>query len=613
MKTRKTVADLRRVLAAEKADLYVIVQGDFHGSEYSGPYFRSLAYVTGFTGSAGVAVITQAEALLWTDGRYFLQAERQLQGSGIRLMREGEKDVPDLYAYIASRLKREMCIAFDGRVMSAEQGKRLEQIAANCGATLRPDLDAAAQIWNERPTLQFAPIMQHGIEFAGESAKDKVRALKEKIVASSGDVMVLSALDDIAWLLNVRGSDVPYTPLFFAHLLVAGQQLQVFVPEANAWQPGSFCAEAEIRPYEAFYEALAGLAPGSKVLADPSKINYLAWKSISPGSEICEISNADFVPKHIKNDTEIENIKQAHLQDGIAVTKFICELKRRIGAGEPITEPDAAERLEALRSAREGYIGPSFAPIIAYGEHGAVVHYSFENPAPGEAPTVIKQAGFLLADTGAQYLQGTTDVTRTIAMGALSEEQKRHYTAVLKGHINLAATIFPPGITGLHLDSIARRPIWAQGLDYNHGTGHGVGYFLNVHEGPLAISRRIPAGRPAVLKKGILLSNEPGIYVEGQYGIRLENLMLSVEAVGRTSRAGSESCDFEGRNDVKSGFLAFETVTLVPFERAAILPAEMSEAEKEWLNEYHLAVREALLPHMDEEEAAWLLEATEAI
>ncbi|MDD2218047.1 MAG: aminopeptidase P family protein [Eubacteriales bacterium] len=585
---------MKHLLAVESIDAYVIMPGDFHGSEYISEYFQCLQYITGFTGSAGAAVITQSDALLWVDGRYFLQAEQQLEGSDIQLMRDGEKGVPSIYEYIESFLKKGMCIAFDGRVMSAEQGIRFEEISEKCGAVLRPDFDAVTPIWDERPKLRFGKILKYGEEFAGKSTKVKMLELRERLASSQGDVLLISALDDVAWLLNLRGSDIPYNPVFFAHVIITGLQLKIYAPAVQMKKLQRMCPYAEVRDYEEFYEILTSL-DGMKVLLDPGKLNYFAFRSIPQRSEICRISNSSFIPKHIKNDTEIENITIAHLKDGIAVTRFIYKLKKRIKNGENITEIDAANMLEELRCAQAGYVGPSFAPIIAYKEHGAVIHYNFENAQEGEDATLIGQKSFLLADTGGQYLQGTTDVTRTVAMGALSEDQKRHYTAVLKGNINLAATIFPKGITGANLDSIARRPVWQLGLNYNHGTGHGVGCFLNVHEGPISISNKMTAGKSLPFEKGMVISNEPGIYMNGQYGIRLENLMLCAESPD------------------KPGFMRFEVLTLVPFEREAILMKEMNEEEKAALNKYHTTVRDALMPYMDEEEAIWLNDATKPI
>ena len=604
MSIRERLEAVRRLADAESIDMYIVPIGDFHGSEYISDYFKCLEYLTGFTGSAGTAIIMAERAVLWTDGRYFLQAEAELRGSGIELMRSGEPDVPDLYEYIEAHLRPGMCVGFDAGVLSAEQGVAIEKIAEKCGATLQPRLDLADRVWPARPKLKFKGIFAYEDAYAGQSSAAKLAALRARLSEEKAEGLVISALDDIAWLLNLRGSDIPYNPVFFAHLIVTATELKIFAPGANAEAFRALCPGAEVQRYEDFYDALQSLPGGTSVLLDKSSVNFAAYQSIlhgtqalpstaanerahantgtdcSEGVTIKNISNAALLPKHIKNDTEIANIKAAHLKDGVAVTKFLFHLKKRVQNGDRLTEQDAAELLETLRRAQEDYVGPSFSPIIAYGAHGA------------DDGTALAPAGFLLADTGGQYLQGTTDITRTIAMGPLSREQKQQYTAVLKGNLSLAATVFPEGTTGVHLDAIARRPLWALGLDYNHGTGHGVGCFLNVHEGPVAISRRSKSGGDFALCAGMLISDEPGVYLPDRYGIRLENLVLCTQA------------------PQTPGFLAFETVTLVPFEREAVLPEAMDATERALLNAYHATVREALLPYMNKEEAAWLTEQT---
>ncbi len=594
---RKELIALRHAMEQSGVDVYVIPTDDFHGSEYVGDYFRCRAYVSGFTGSAGTLVVAKDWAGLWTDGRYFLQGAQQLSGSGIDLCKMGEPGVPTVLGWLKDNLKVGMTLGFDGRSMTAGTGLAMAEIAENAGATLRFDLDLVGEIWTDRPHMSQAPAWELGVEYAGESRKDKLAALRKDVAELGADTFVLTSLDDLCWLLNIRGDDVACCPVVLGDLILTGDALILYTDERKFSPELRGALEADgvtLRPYLQLYQDIRQIPGDSRVLVDPSKLNYAILKGIPATVTLIEHTNPTVGPKSVKNAVECENERMAHIKDGVALTRFMKWLHDHVGK-ETITEISAAEKLEQFRGEMEHYLGPSFEPIMGYGPHGAIIHYS----ATPETDAELEPHGFLLSDTGGHYLEGSTDVTRTFVLGPLTPDMRHHYTMVLRGHLNLAGAVFKKGCGGLNLDLLARAPFWEEGLDYNHGTGHGVGYLLNVHEGPQNIRYRLVNGntQDAPMEPGMITSNEPGLYLEGKYGIRLENLELCVER---------EITDY-------GTFLGFDPLTMCPFERDAIIPEELSPKQRALLNAYHKRVYELVSPYFTDEENAWLREATAEI
>lgn len=589
---RNQLQALRDAMAEHKIGAYLIPTADFHGSEYVGDHFACREYVSGFTGSAGTLLVFPHWAGLWTDGRYFLQAAQQLEGSGIHLMKQGQPGVPTIEAFLRSSMQAEQVLGFDGRCVDAQTGRRYHTILKRLGARLNTQVDLVDEIWLDRPPLSAQPAWLLGPEFAGESRLDKLARVRESMAAQGADVLLLTSLEDIAWLLNLRGGDVACNPVVLAYLALTQTGCELFANPA-CFPPDVREAleddEIFLRSYNGIYAYANRLTRDQQVMVDFKRINTSLLTSIPTGVPVLNRPNPTEAMKAVKNPTEMENMRQAHLADGVALTRFMHWLKTRAGK-EPITELSAADHLEDLRRQSPAYLQPSFDPILAFGPHSAVIHYS----ATQESDVSITDQGFLLADTGGHYTTGTTDCTRTYALGPVSDRQKACYTAVLRGNLNLAAAVFQSGCTGLNLDCLARQPLWDMGLDFNHGTGHGVGYLLSVHEGPQSIRWRSLGGQEPALVPGMITSDEPGVYFDGEYGVRLENLILCVE-----------------KNATEYGtFLGFETLTLTPFDLDAVDPALLSEKEKALLNAYHARVREAIAPHLSPEEAAWLEEAT---
>ena len=586
---------LRGRMQEESVDAYLIMTDDFHGSEYVGDYFKSREYISGFTGSAGTLLVRKDCAGLWTDGRYFLQAETQLAGSGITLFRSGQPGVPDLEDYLAEQLADGQTLGFDGRCVMAGYARKLRERLEQKGVRIRNDLDLVGDVWPDRPALSKEPVWQLAERYAGIGVKDKLAEVRQILHQKKADWFLLASLEDICWLLNVRGNDVACTPVVLSYLMMSRDQVFWYVQREAVPEPVQADlqeAGVVLREYGQIYEDASHLPGGVRLLCDENHVNDALISRIAPDVVVVDGENPTLLLKAVKNPVEIANEKAAHIKDGIAVTRFIYWLKTRVGR-EEITEISAASRLEMFRREQEDYLEPSFYPILAYGPHGAIVHYSADETS--DVP--LEPEGFLLADTGGHYMEGTTDITRTIALGPLTEEQKEMYTTVLKAHIRLADAVFLQGAAGVSLDVLARTPLWERGLDYNHGTGHGVGYLLSVHEGPNSFRFRPSAvrGGDHVMKEGMITSDEPGIYLEGKFGVRLENLLVC--AARQTNSYGT--------------FLGFEPLTMVPFDRDAILWDTLSEKELRWLAAYHQKVYESLAPHLSEEERQWLRETTE--
>lgn len=592
---RRELELLREKMRETGVDACLIPTSDFHGSEYVGDYFKCREYISGFTGSAGTLVVTLDEAGLWTDGRYFLQAAKQLEGSGIMLRKERQPGVPAIEEYLKQTLKKGETLGFDGRcIMQDSAEKLITQLNAQ-GVAVRTDIDLTGAVWKNRPELSAQPVWPLPVEYAGESSESKIECVREFLVEKKADYFLLTSLEDIAWLLNMRGNDVESTPVILSYLLLGEKKLTWYVQEKCLSEKIKILLDMQgikAAPYAQIYEDVKKLPEDASIYYDKSAVNTALVSSLPEKVKKIEGVNPTFLFKAKKNPVEVENERNAHIKDGVAVTKFIYWLKSQIGKTK-ITEISAAEQLEQFRNTQEHYVEPSFAPIIAYKEHGAIVHYS----ATKESDVELKPESFVLADTGGHYLEGTTDITRTIALGSLTQEEKEMYTTVLKGHIQLEMARFLQGCSGQSLDVLARTPLWEKGLDYNHGTGHGVGYLLSVHEGPNSFRYRpsVNGRNDCVFEEGMITSDEPGIYLEGKFGIRLENMIV---------------CQKDMENDYGS-FLCFDALTLVPFERSAIIAEELSTKEKEWLNKYHQKVFETIAPYLTEEEAGWLREETQ--
>ncbi len=590
---RRELLALRDAMARRGVDVYVVPTADFHGSEYVGDYFRCRAYVSGFTGSAGTLAVSQDWAGLWTDGRYFLQAAEQLKDSGIALCKMEQPGVPTLEEWLEAELKAGMTLGFDGRTMSAGEGERLRDVAEKAGAQLCCELDLVGEIWEDRPPLSSASAWELDEKYTGCSRRTKLNTLKQEVKDPGADTFILTSLDDLAWLLNIRGSDVACCPVVLSSLLLDENGIRLYADQQKFSLELKEKLEADgitFRPYFDLYEDVRHIPENSTVLLDPQKVNFSVLQSLPKSVKTLRKSNPTERKKAVKNPTECENMRLAHIKDGVALTRFMKWLKETVKTAT-VSELSAAEKLEEFRRQMTHYQGPSFDPIMGYGPHGAIIHYS----ATEESCAALKPEGFLLSDTGGHYLEGSTDVTRTFVLGPLTREMRHDYTTVLRGHLNLAGAVFKAGIGGAGLDILARAPFWSQGLDFNHGTGHGVGYLLSVHEGPQRIRYGCHADTP--LEPGMITSNEPGLYLEGKYGIRLENLELCIK-----------------KEETEYGvFLGFEPLTMCPFELDAICAEELSEREKKLLNDYHETVYQTLSPWLDDAERAWLRSAARAI
>lgn len=587
---------LRSLMADRGMDAYLVPTADFHGSEYVGEHFKCRRFLTGFTGSAGTLVVTADDAALWVDGRYFVQAAEQLSGSGVRMMKMGVEGVPELETYITRQVPEGGCLGFDGRVVDSTTGKKLEKQLAAKKACLRYEEDLTDLLWEDRPALPAKPVWILEERYAGKSAAEKLTDLRAAMEKEGASVHVLTTLDDIAWLLNLRGGDVACNPVFLAYLAVTEKAAFLFMdPKALDEAVRGYLEGLSVTvcPYDDIYPFVKDLQDET-LLIEESMVNYRLVRSIHPSVRTIHKLNPTVLAKAVKNPTEIENMKKAHLKDGIVMTRFICWLKENIGK-TPMSELSLQRKLDQMRMEQEGNLGLSFDTISAYGAHGAMCHYS----ATEESDIPVEAKGFYLVDSGGQYYEGTTDITRTIAVGPLTQEQKEHYTLVLMSMLRLGDVRFPKGARGLTLDYAARQVFWERGLNYDHGTGHGVGYLLNVHERPVGIRWKMVPERmdSCVLEPGMITSDEPGIYIEGSHGIRTENLLLCVE----------------DEKTAYGQFLRFEHLTCVPIDLDGVDRSLMTEKDVALLNAYHQQVYETLSPFFEGREKEWLRKATRAI
>lgn len=589
------LAQLRRVMKEKQVDYYMIPTADFHGSEYVSDYFKVREYFCGFTGSAGTLLVWKDGAALWTDGRYFIQAAAELSGTGVELMKMREEGVPTVEEFLEQKLREGETLGFDGRVISAENGLSYEKILSSKKVRIRYEEDLAEEIWEDRPDFPAGRIYEVPEPVAGRSVTEKLGEVRDKLRKASTSSMFLTKLDDIMWLFNIRGCDVECNPVAISYAYVSEKEAVLFLQEKIlSDKDRSYFKEhgIQLQDYERAAEFLAG-REGEKMLLDQRYCSYTMFKLAARGNEAVDEKNPTELLKAVKNPAELANMEKVFMEDNVALTKFIYWLKSNIGKQE-ITEVSASDRLEQFRREIPEFLDLSFPTIAGYGANAAMMHYE----ATPENHAVLDTKGFLLVDSGGQYMGGTTDVTRTIALGELTEEEIYHYTLVAAGMIQMTNAKFLYGCTGRNLDILAREPIWEKGLDYKCGTGHGVGYILNVHEGPQSLRwQYLPKVKEAIFEEGMDVTNEPGIYVEGSHGIRIENVMVTKK----------------GEKNEYGQFMYFDTLTWVPLERSAIDVKVLTDRQRDWINAYQKKVYEKLAPFLTEEERTWLAEETAEI
>lgn len=590
------LASLREEMKKRGIDAYIVPTADFHESEYVGAHFCARKYITGFTGSAGTAVVTRKEAGLWTDARYFIQAEQQLQGSTVTLFKMREEGVPTILEYLEDTLKEGAVIGFDGRVVNGAFGANLKELADKKNGSLRVSEDLVDLIWENRPELPKEPVMILSKEYAGKSVGEKLEEIRGEMTKLGAELHITTSLCDIAWILNVRGGDISHVPVVLSYLAIGKDRCIWFVQDEVITEEVRSYLEAngiETAPYDSVYEYAEKIPGGVSVLLNRSNANYRICSSLHADVKVIDAIDPSTKLKAVKNAAEMAHTRNAHIKDAVAMCKFMYWLKKNVGK-IPMTEISAADYLEQLRREQEGFLDLSFGTICAYGEHAALCHYS----ATEESDVEILPEGFLLVDSGGHYMDGTTDITRTFAVGPITEEMRENFTRVCRANINLAATKFLYGCTGMNLDIIAREPLWEVELDYKHGTGHGVGHILNVHEGPNSFRwQSVGYGAGAVLEEGMITSDEPGLYLEGKYGIRTENEILCRKGI---------------KNEYGQ-YMYFEQLTFVPIDLDAIDPQQMTKTERMRLNAYHKEVYEKVAPYLLADEVAWLKEATREI
>ena len=595
MTVPERLSALRKCMQEKHIDIYIVPTADFHQSEYVGEHFKARAYITGFTGSAGTAVITLHDAKLWTDGRYFLQAANQLEGTGVTLMKMFEPGVPTIEEYLEAELKSGQTLSFDGRVVSVGEGDEYASIAKKNGAKIDYQEDLIDAIWTDRPPLSEEPVWFLEEKYSGESTESKLSRIRKEMEDAECDTHIVSTLDDICWTLNIRGNDIDFFPLVLSYAIIRKDSFELYIDERKL--DGKLKSILEkvgvtLHPYNAIYEDVKKLPENATVLIDKSKLNYAIFNNIPNAVSIVNKRNPEILMKALKNPVEVENIKKAEIKDSIAHVRFMKWLKENLGKIK-ITEMSASEKLDEFRAEMGNFIRDSFEPISSYGPHSAIVHYS----SSPETDVELKEGSLYLSDTGAGFYEGSTDITRTYALGEVPKKMKDDFTIVAISNLQLASAKFLQGSSGLTLDILARKPFWDRGLNYNHGTGHGVGYLLNIHEGPAGFRYKFRAGETEEIQEGMVITDEPGLYIEGSHGIRLENELLARKGV---------------QNEYGQ-FLYFETITLIPFDLDAISLDMLNEENRKLLNDYHKRVYEEIAPHLNEEEKVFLKKYTRAV
>lgn len=593
MTTNEKISLLRQAMKAAGANACLIPSSDPHASEYLPEHWAARSYFSGFTGSVGTLVVTETASALWADGRYFIQAERQLAGSEIQLQRMGVEGVPTVTQYLTDALGQGQVLALDGMVTPTSLVMDLQKALAKKGASIA-SVDLVEGNWPGRPAMPATPAWLLGTEYAGLSAAQKLEQVRTQLQKQQADSLVVTRLDSVAWLLNLRAADIECTPFAVAYCLVTKDKATLFINQARlepAAAQGLAQQGVEVQNYEDILDAIAQYSQPSAVLVDKAGTNWAVYQALEQNPNFTLLPGTDPIQalKGIKNPVEIANIKKAHIKDGVAMVRFQIWLEQQLAAGNPITEVDVDAKLLELRAAQPGNLGASFGTIAAYGANAAMMHYH----ATPEACATLEPKGFLLVDSGGQYMDGTTDITRTYALGQLTQQEREFYTYVLKSHVDLAKVQFLAGCTGGNLDIMARAAVWQHGIDYRCGTGHGVGFLGGVHEGPhnLRITNQV------VFEPGMIVTNEPGIYEEGLVGIRIENELLCEERV----------------KNQYGQFLGFEAVTYCPIDLTPVCTELLTRDEVEWLNNFHAMVYTTLAPHLTSEETAWLAEKTKAL
>lgn len=589
---KKRISDLRTKMQQNEIEAYVIFGTDPHLSEYIPARWQTRPFISGFTGSAGMVIISREKAALWTDSRYFLQAEEQISGTGIELVKMRTPGYPEPAEWLKMNLNTGAQVGTDESCISVSQFRTMQNNLNLSGIILKESGDLLNEIWTNRPTLPDSEIYEHELKFACTDRKSKIAAICSELDKSSANMQIITALDDLAWTFNLRGSDVEFNPVFMAYACVSGEKTILFCEtgKLSLLLKNKLKSEGiQIKEYDELTDFLRQLHATAKILVDPDRTNHAILKNIPAHCKVIEGLSIPCRLKAIKTEDEIRNIRQAMRKDGVAMLEFLFWLKNNLGK-IPVTEYTVAEKLNECRSKQPDFKGISFYPIVGYKEHGAIVHFHVleDNALP------VEKDGFLLFDSGGQYLDGTTDITRTVALSELTSRQKKDFTIVLKGMISLTLAKFPINTRGYHLDILARKDMWQHGMNYGHGTGHGVGYFLNVHEGPMAIRQEF---NDRVIEAGMVLSNEPAFYQLGEYGLRTENMIVCVK---------DESTEF-------GDFLSFDTLTLCPIDTNAIDKSLLNPEEINWLNSYHQRVFEELEPMVNEELKAYLKELTRSI
>jgi Xaa-Pro aminopeptidase len=585
---QKRIHRLRAAMENAEVNAYIIPSSDPHQGEYVAEYWQSRAWISGFTGSAGTVVVTQKHLGLWTDSRYYLQAPDELKSADGSLHKMDGSREAWFINWLIDQLPSGATLACDGRLFTEAEIRKMEKHLTNADLSLRAELDLIHEVWEDRPPLASAAIEDFPVKYTGESREQKLMRVQQKLREERVDGLWLSGLDDIAWVLNLRGQDVPMNPLFYSYLLITADQHILFVDERKV--PGEVAEEIraaniEIRPYASAFNTLSKKSEGMRLWVDPNSASRAIFNALQSENHL-EKAGPVRGMKAIKNETEISHIRHAMVKDGVALIRTFRWLEDQLKQ-RPVKETELVEKLAHFRSQQKLYRGESFEAIVGYRENGAIVHYH----ATPEKQSLIRNEGILLVDSGGQYLDGTTDITRTFALGEVGEAVKENYTRVLKGHIALAQAVFPEGTRGVQLDVLARQYLWREGLNYGHGTGHGVGFFLNVHEPPQGFVPNLSERGTTPIRAGMFSSNEPGYYKAGEYGIRIENLILAVQ---------------QGGDHKSEDFLCFEDLTLYPISKTLIDIQMLTDSEKKWLNSYHERVFQALSPQLSEEERDWL-------
>lgn len=594
---KQRIENIRDLMKEKNIYAYIVPSSDYHQSEYVGDYFKSREFMSGFTGSSGTLIISMDEAGLWTDGRYFIQAENELKDSGIKLFKMGEEGVPTIEEYLLEKLPKNSTLGFDGRVMSVKEGQSLANKLAFKGINIEYKYDLVNDIWEDRCSLPTEKAFLLGVEYSGESFSDKLYRIRAVMKEKKATTHILASLDDIAWLFNIRGRDVKSNPVVLSYAVISIDSVYLFIDKNKIGKDirAELSKEnVQIKGYEEVYEFIKKIEENEVVLIDTSKVNYAIYSNIPSNVQKIEERNPSILFKSIKNEIELKNIRNSHIKDGVAFTKFMYWLKNNIGKIE-ITEISATQKLEEFRREQDKFIEPSFSTIAAYKDHAAIMHYS----ATEESNYKLEPRDLFLVDSGGQYFDGTTDITRTIALGPIPENVRKDFTNVVRGMIRLSKAKFLYGCRGYNLDILARGPLWEEGIDYKCGTGHGIGFVLNVHEGPNGFRWKVreDIDDTCILEEGMVTTNEPGVYVENSHGIRIEN-----EIVVRKAE----------KNEYGQ-FMDFEVITFAPIDLDAIDESLILKDEKVYLNNYHKQVYDKISPYLNEEEKQWLKTYTREI